>query len=123
MNCPQDIIAVRRDFRARVRIWAERIKVRPKRVEVRRMSRKWASCSSRRCVSFAELLLEQPSPFQDYVIVHELLHLRVRNHGKLFKSLLSAHLPSWRTYSGIALTSALRDIKRSILGVSVEPWE
>jgi predicted metal-dependent hydrolase len=29
------------------------------------------------------------------VIVHELLHLRVHNHGKLFKSLLSAYLPRW----------------------------
>jgi predicted metal-dependent hydrolase len=27
------------------------------------------------------------------VIVHELLHLRVRNHGKLFRSLVNAHLP------------------------------
>jgi predicted metal-dependent hydrolase len=34
--------------------------------------------------------------FQDYVIVHELLHLRVPNHGKLFKSLLTAYLPGWR---------------------------
>ena len=60
------------------------------------MSRKWASCSSHRCVCFAEMLLEQPFAFQEYVIVHELLHLRVPNHGKLFKSLLSAYLPQWK---------------------------
>src|SRR5438105_3793649 len=87
----------RREFRHRVTAWAGRIKVDPAQIQVRRMSRKWASCSSRRCVCFAETLLEQPFAFQEYVIVHELLHLRVPNHGKLFKSLLTAYLPSWRT--------------------------
>jgi predicted metal-dependent hydrolase len=90
------LVTERQEFRNRVKTWAGRIKVEPTRIEVRQMSRKWASCSSRRCVCFAEMLLEQPSVFQDYVIVHELLHLRVPNHGKLFKSLMSAYLPSWR---------------------------
>jgi hypothetical protein len=87
----------RREFRNRVTTWAGRISVEPMQIQVRRMSRKWASCSSRRCVCFAETLLEQPIAFQEYVIVHELLHLRVPNHGKLFKSLLTAYLPYWRT--------------------------
>jgi len=30
--------------------------------------------------------------------VHELLHLKVRNHGRVFKSLLTAHMPSWRRF-------------------------
>jgi type I restriction enzyme R subunit len=47
-------------------------------------------------VCFSEALLEKPLVFQNYVIVHELLHLRVPNHGKLFKSLLSVYLPGWR---------------------------
>lgn len=33
---------------------------------------------------------------KDYVIVHELVHLKVPNHGKLFTSLLSAHLPGYK---------------------------
>jgi hypothetical protein len=89
-------MAIRREFRNRVKAWAVRIKVEPARIEVRRMSRKWASCSSRRCVCFAQMLLEEPVTFQDYVIVHELIHLRVPNHGKLFKSLLTAYLPHWK---------------------------
>lgn len=86
----------RREFRERVSAWARRIKVRPAQIRVQRMSRKWASCSTRGYVSFADALLDQPRLIQDYVIVHELLHLRVPNHGKLFKSLLSAYLPSWQ---------------------------
>jgi predicted metal-dependent hydrolase len=39
-------------------------------------------------------LLTEPADFREYVIVHELLDLQVPNHGKLFKSLLSAFLPA-----------------------------
>jgi predicted metal-dependent hydrolase len=70
--------------------------VKPRQVRVQSMARKWASCSSDGRVTFSEDLLGEPGSFQDYVIVHELLHLKVPNHGKLFKSLLSAHIPGWR---------------------------
>jgi len=33
--------------------------------------------------------------FREYVIVHELLHLKVPNHGKLFKTLLRAYIPDY----------------------------
>lgn len=56
------------------------------------MKHKWASCSTNGHLNFSTALLAQPRSFQDEVIVHELLHLRVPNHGKLFKSLLLAHL-------------------------------
>lgn len=36
------------------------------------------------------------SDFQDYVIVHELLHLRLPTHGKLFKALMTTYVPKWR---------------------------
>ena len=42
----------------------------------------------------------------EFVIVHELLHLRVPNHGKLFKSLLSAYVPAWETYENRRGSSA-----------------
>ena len=70
------------------------------------MTRKWGSCSSRGIVTLAADLAERPPAFQDFVIAHELLHLRVPNHellhlrvpnhGRLFKALLSAHLPAWK---------------------------
>jgi predicted metal-dependent hydrolase len=37
---------------------------------------------------------------QDYVIVHELLHLRVPNHGKLWKSLMRGYLGEWEEVKG-----------------------
>lgn len=41
-------------------------------------------------------LVEQDERFLDYVIVHELLHLRFTTHGRVFKVLMDAHIPGWR---------------------------
>lgn len=79
-------------FDRRVLEWSDRLRVRPAQIRVQRMTRKWASCSPQGRVSFAFDLLAQPVDFQDYVIAHELLHLRIRNHGKLFSTTLHAHL-------------------------------
>lgn len=80
--------------------WASRIGVRPKRVQIQRMTTKWASCSPAGRISLSRDLLEENAGFQEVVIVHELLHLRVPNHGKLFRSLMSAYLPGWEEVAG-----------------------
>lgn len=88
--------AAKARFKARVAAWADRLNVKPQQVAVQRMTRKWASCSSRGRVCFAVDLLGQPRAFQDFVVVHELLHLRIPNHGKLFQAVLALHVPGWR---------------------------
>jgi len=82
------------DFKDEVRDWAQRLDVTPTEIHVMGMKRKWASCSSRGRVTFDTDLLSQPEPFRREVIVHELLHLKVPNHGPLFRALLEAHLAS-----------------------------
>ena len=79
-------------FKAEVRSWAERIGVEPKEIHIRPMKRKWASCSSNGRLTFNAELLQEPASFRAEVIVHELLHLKVPNHGKLFRALLRAYL-------------------------------
>ena len=86
------------DLRRRVDAWSRRLKVRPRLVRVQRMTRKWGSCSTSGVVTLAVDLAGREPGFQDFVVAHELLHLRVPNHGRLFKVLLSAHLPGWREY-------------------------
>jgi hypothetical protein len=60
------------------------------------MRTKWGSCSSKGTITLAYDLLNRSPRFQDYVIVHELLHLRYATHGRVFKALLTAHVPEWR---------------------------
>jgi hypothetical protein len=56
------------------------------------MRNKWASCSTAGTLSFNDELLGVGRDLGDYVIVHELLHFSVPNHGKLWKSLMRVHL-------------------------------
>ncbi|QMU55956.1 MAG: DUF45 domain-containing protein [Candidatus Mycalebacterium zealandia] len=39
---------------------------------------------------------KRPETFRNFVIAHKLLHLKIPNHRKLFKRMLSAHIPQWR---------------------------
>lgn len=82
----------------RVDYWVRRLNVRPPRLRVQRMTRKWGSCSTAGTLTLASDLVDYDLGFQDFVIAHELLHLRVPNHGKLFKALMTAHVPDWRKY-------------------------
>jgi predicted metal-dependent hydrolase len=84
--------------------WTSKIGVQPKRVQVQRMTTKWASCSSGGRICLSKDLLKEDADFQEMVIVHELLHLRIPNHGKLFKSLMTAYLPHWHEVSNGRIT-------------------
>jgi len=82
-------------LKGQVNRWASKIGVRPLCVQIQHMTKKWASCSPSGRICLSKDLLREDSAFQQVVIVHELLHLRVHNHGKLFKSLMNAYLPGW----------------------------
>ncbi|GAA6734970.1 hypothetical protein YIM1640_21290 [Thermus oshimai] len=79
-------------FRTEVEAWAKRLGVSPREIHIRPMKRKWASCSSHGRLTFSTELLNQPAEFRREVIVHELLHLKIPNHGRLFKALLKVYL-------------------------------
>lgn len=82
-------------FKQRVRVWADTIGVEVVWLGIRPMKRKWASCSTKGHLNFSTELISLEPRVQDYVIVHELLHLRVPNHGKLWKSLMRGYLGEW----------------------------
>ena len=84
--------ASREAFKAEVRHWAEKLDVEVKGLYIRPMRNKWASCSTAGTLSFNDELLAMDRELGVYVIVHELLHFSVPNHGKLWKSLMRAHL-------------------------------
>ena len=82
----------KQEFKARVLAWANKLDVRVNSLAVRPMRNKWASCSTAGNLNFSTDLLALVRELGDYVIVHELLHFSVPNHGKLWKSLMRAHL-------------------------------
>jgi len=86
------------EFKARVLEWADKLGVKANALYVRPMRRKWASCSTAGTLSFNNDLLGLERTLGDYVIVHELLHFSVPNHGKLWKSLMMAHLGDYEKH-------------------------
>jgi len=94
---PKRISLSKEEFKSRVREWALKLDVRVQSIAVRPMSNKWASCSTAGKLNFNSELLSFDSDVADYVIVHELLHFFVPNHGKLWKSLMRAHLGDYES--------------------------
>lgn len=90
----------KREFKAKVYQWAEKLDVQVNWLGVREMRNKWASCSSNGNLNFNTELLGFDEELQNYVIVHELLHFYVPNHGKLWKSLMMAHLGDYQRLEG-----------------------
>ena len=86
----------KREFKTKVYQWAEKLDVQINWLGVREMRNKWASCSSNGNLNFNTELLNFDEELQNYVIVHELLHFSVPNHGKLWKSLMTAHLGDYK---------------------------
>jgi predicted metal-dependent hydrolase len=88
------------DFKERVRDWAKKLGAHVTSVSVRPMTTKWASYSTTGRLTFDASLLELREELQDYVIAHELLHFHAPNHGRLWKSLMRAHLGAYERLEG-----------------------
>jgi predicted metal-dependent hydrolase len=80
------------EFKQTVYLYADKMSVYVKSLYIRPMKNKWASCSTDGNLNFNKELLDMERDLGEYVIVHELLHFNVPNHGKLWKSLMHAYL-------------------------------
>jgi len=99
-------------LRRRAMGWAVKLKVNPEQVRIKRLSDRWGSCAPDGVVTLADDLATEAEDFQDYVIVHELLHLRYRGHGKQFKAMMTALVPNWRELEQASRHSTERQTER-----------
>ncbi len=65
-------------------------------VRLQFMTRQWGSCSPGGRLTLNPWLVRAPREAIDYVLIHELCHLRHHNHGRAFHALLQRHMPDWR---------------------------
>jgi predicted metal-dependent hydrolase len=63
---------------------------------LRHMRSRWGSCSARGRLTLNPALVRAPRECIDYVIAHELCHLKLHNHSPRFYRLLDTHVPGWR---------------------------
>lgn len=76
--------------------WCRRHGLPEPRLSLRRMPKRWGSAGKDGRIALNPELIHSPSACIDYVIVHELCHLRHPNHNRAFFEMLEAVLPDWR---------------------------
>ncbi len=69
---------------------------RPAGLIVRSMKRRWGSCSSKGVITLSTELIKLPEIYTEYVIIHELCHLKHHNHGTAYYKLLTELFPPWK---------------------------
>jgi predicted metal-dependent hydrolase len=70
---------------------------KPSSLIIRTMKRRWGSCSNKGIITLSTELIKLPDLFIEYVIIHELCHLKHHNHGTAFYKLLSELFPEWKS--------------------------
>ena len=76
--------------------WSVKLGLRPKKVRLSSARTRWGSCNSKGTVSLAWRLILAPQEIIEYVIIHELVHLKVQNHSKTFWEAVQAYLPDYK---------------------------
>lgn len=76
---------------------SEHTQLRPARVRISSARTRWGSCSSKGTISLAWRLILAPPEIIEYVIIHELVHLKVPNHSSKFWDAVQAYLPDYKT--------------------------
>lgn len=82
-------------LRPRVSSWSERLRVEPGAIEVADLGRKWGSATAGQRVRIHWATLQLSPPLVDYVLAHELAHLREAHHGPAFWQLLARVMPDY----------------------------
>ena len=69
---------------------------KPTGLVIRSMKSRWGSCSGKGIITLSTELIKLPDIFIEYVIIHELCHLKHHNHGTEYYRLLSELFPDWK---------------------------
>ena len=79
-------------------LWSEMTGLVPSEWAVRDMTSRWGSCNTKtKRINLNLQLVHYPLICLEYVILHELCHIRVHGHGADFKALLDRWMPDWKT--------------------------
>lgn len=78
--------------------WSKKTAVTLSDWQIQKMKTKWGSCNiEERNIRLNLDLAKKPLPCLEYIILHELLHFKERQHNDRFKALLDTHMPDWRS--------------------------
>ncbi len=79
----------------RVRLWSKRMELYPKEVKYRRYKSRWGCCSAQNVITLNTALLKYDISLIDYVVIHELAHIRHKHHKREFWELVERFAPDY----------------------------
>jgi len=79
-----------------VDLWAEKMGLPPTNLRFRKTKRQWGSCSGKNVLSFNTMMMKLPHDVIQYIIIHELAHIKHKHHQKDFWQLVEQHLPDYK---------------------------
>ena len=87
----------RKEAAALIDHWQQRLGVQINKLFVQAMSRQWGSCNpATKNIRLNTQLAQKPRACLDYIVLHELAHLKVPTHGEAFIALLDSMQPDWQ---------------------------
>ena len=109
---PQEQETLRRQAKAhlpqRVAYWAGVMGVRPTGIRITSARTRFGSCSGKNSLCFSLYLMAYPPEAIEYVVVHELAHIRHKNHSPAFYAEVERYLPDWRRRQALLKRCASR---------------
>lgn len=80
----------------RVEYYSKIMKLKPTGIKITKAKKRFGSCSAKNSLCFSCFLMNYPYEAIDYVIVHELAHIKEHNHSKRFYSVIERYLPDYK---------------------------
>jgi predicted metal-dependent hydrolase len=80
-----------------VKIHADKKQLFPRTITVKTQKSRWGSCGIHNDININWLLIMAPKEVLEYVVVHELCHIKVKNHSSQFWALVAEHLPDYKS--------------------------
>jgi predicted metal-dependent hydrolase len=108
-------LLARRDLTEKVIAYAKIMGVEPASVKVNGAKTRWGSCTSKKSLNFSWRLMMAEDEVIDYVVVHELAHLKEMNHSPRFWAVVENVLPDYKQRQ-----AKLRDLQKRLSG---EDWD
>ena len=94
---PEEVERLEEIVRTKIEKYAILLKVMPNKVRIKDIKYAWGSCSSNRNITISKKLAKKEEKVKEYVVLHEMCHLKYMNHSKEFWNLVESYLPEYKT--------------------------
>ena len=106
---------LKREIEKRLPKWVQLTDLQPSGWQTKYMTTKWGTCNTKTGKIWLNLqLAKKPVECLEYVILHELAHLKVKDHGPEFVAILDQYMPYWREYRATLNESTLDYLDKNI---------